>query len=221
MAYYINYPGLVHDTLPPDKRTVRHAKWLIALLSPLTWLKEEFFVHYMQGAVFPAWAPFTAYAKGERVSFNRSVWESLVENNNFLIPHPNSWKKVYESLIGAEERIRYSGHTLVLEYALNKMFSKTFRQPPLQSQIYITTQRVVNLGFIVGLNNDESSSAGFDDSVGYVRAGQVNELTEISQGPNFTIYAPNDIVGGEDAISRFAGQFVPQGINFNVQLYIP
>jgi hypothetical protein len=220
MPYFINYTTLVHDTLPPDKRTARHAKWLVALLSPLTWLKEEFFVHYMQGAVFPAWAPFTTYAKSDRVSFGRSAWESLIDNNNNLIPHPMSWKRVYESLIGAEERIRYSGHMLVLEYALNRMFSKTFRQPPLQSQIYITTHPVVNLAFIAGLINHESSSIGFDDSVGYVKAGQIDDETEISQGPNFTIHAPQNIVGGADAISRFAKQYVPQGITFNVQLYI-
>jgi hypothetical protein len=219
MAYSINYTNVVHDTLPPDKRSLKHAKWLIALLAPLTWLKDEFFGHYMQGANFPAFVPFSNYPKGARVTFNRTVWESLIDNNTHPIPHPVSWKRVYNTILGAEERIWYNGHTLVLEYALNRMFSKTFRQPPQQSDIYIITHRVTNLPFLVGGANYEGGSIGLDDSIGYIRAGQLFYPDETAQAANFTIYAPQAIPGGEDAIARFAKQYIPLGINFNVELY--
>ncbi|RYD57278.1 MAG: hypothetical protein EOP56_08185 [Sphingobacteriales bacterium] len=218
MPYNINYTSLVHDTLPPDKRTTRHSRWLVALLSPIVWLKEEFFGLYMQGATYAAFVPLTVYNKGTRVIFNRVIWESLMDNNNRLIPFPGYWKRLSIPVIGAEERVWYSGHTIVLEWALNKMFKRTFRQPPAQSDIYIVTNRVVNLPFFVSDGDvHNSSSVGLDDSVGYVKAEQMVYPGEVSPAGNFTIHAPQAMTGTGDALIRFAKQYTPQGIFIEVK----
>jgi hypothetical protein len=62
----------------------------------------------------------------------------------WLIPDPDSgnyWVKIQDNFIGANERALYSASRLVFEYALNKWFFTTFRQPSsddtVHSDIYI------------------------------------------------------------------------------------
>jgi hypothetical protein len=52
--------------------------------------------------------------------------------------NPFYWIKVSDNFIGANERVSYSAQKLIFEYALNRWFNTTFRQPVIgTSDIYI------------------------------------------------------------------------------------
>ncbi|RYD57010.1 MAG: hypothetical protein EOP56_09390 [Sphingobacteriales bacterium] len=224
MPYNIDYTELVYDTLPPDKRTTRHAKWLIALVSPLTWLKDLFFTDYLQGTTYAAYNPLTTYAKGDRVTLTKAVYESLQNSNtgNGVLANLGVWWiKVQDNYLGVDERVQYNGHKLILEYALNKWFGGTFRQPPLESDIYIENIAQSDLSFLVAATDNMSSPVGFTDSFGYVKGTNagVDELPEF----NFIIYVPTAIYSlftdPETIISEYAKQYVPVGLTFKIEEY--
>lgn len=219
MAYSINYTNLVYDNLPPDKRLPRHAKWLISLLSPLSWLKDLFFIDYWQGAVYPGYTPLTTYAKGDRVIWRRAVFMSL-QNGNILhpIPQPGWWTKVQDNYMGLEERILYNGHKLVLEVALNKWMETTFRQLPGISDIYITTIAPTDLSFIAGADEPSSSWVGRTDSLGYV-GDTLAQLPEDNFIINVPIAVYTALPHADELISSFAKQYVPVGIKFIIETY--
>ena len=104
-------------------------------------------------------------------NFNPDHWTALTGS---------VWYKIAPSYIGAQERAQYNAQKLIMEWALNRWFRTAFRQPTAfqdgttstpygvfytpVSDIYITTVAVVNVTFLSGENESESSHSGETDS---------------------------------------------------------
>lgn len=219
--YDINYNTLATQTLPPDKRYTKMVAFVRILLSPLQYLNNLWFVGYRTGTTAPAYAAGT-YAKYAQVKYNKIVYESLIAGNTALPTDTTKWKVVQENFIGLFERITYNGQKLVLEYALNKWFGTTFRQPPSVSDIYVSTNTIGTPFFRVGDVETISSSSRNDGSSEFV----INSYTVALQY-NFTIFVPvavynalDPLMANNEAIFRaFANKYIPAGLTYNITTY--
>jgi hypothetical protein len=220
-VYDIDYSITGPQLLPPDKRRTRMLAWIKALLSPLQYLQLLVFTSYKQGSTAPQYAA-GAYNKGDRVVYFFSVYESLVAANTSVPTTPGYWVKVQDNFIGVDERVKYSGAKLVLEYALNKWFVTQFRQPPAQSDIYITVNQIVLNGFIIGATEARSSKIGITGSSEYIGSTSIS-----AAGSNMDIHMPLAVFNAlastnaqRDSIVRaFVNKYVTAGIIYSVLTY--
>lgn len=219
--YDINFNTLATETLPPDKRFTRMVAFVRILLSPLQYLNNLWFVGYRTGTTAPAYTSGT-YAKYAQVKYNKIVYESLVAGNTALPTDTTKWKVVQQNFIGLFERITYNGQKLVLEYALNKWFGTTFRQPPSVSDIYVSTNSIGIPVFRIGGTESISSSVSNASSSEFV----INNYT-IAVQYNFTIYVPvavynaldSTMLNNEAIFRSFANKYIPAGLTYNITTY--
>jgi len=134
----------VVNTLPLDQRLPYWKIFVRALVSPIVWL-YELFNGFMYNSVDTGyWSSIITYSKGDRVRDISGVYESLTDSNlNNPITDTTYWYKVLNYFIGADERAVYNGRKINFEWALNRYFNTTFRQPndpvtPTPSDIFIT-----------------------------------------------------------------------------------
>lgn len=210
------------ELLPPDKRYKNNIAIITALLKPLQWAHDLFFQSYYIGSAAQNFAPGT-YNYGQQVIYNKQVYESLVDNNGNTPPSSN-WELVQDNFIGVKERSLYNGNKLILEYALNKEFSTTFRQPnnpvtPTNSDIYITKISAVLTGFRIGSTNTGSSMIGASSA-----SGSIGGKTPFVYVYNFSVNIPTSLATSLGAnyiviISSFVVQYAAAGIRFTVTTY--
>lgn len=216
MAIYdINYTRKVVELLPIEKRTVKHIKWLRALIGQVQFLRDKWLGDYRTGSSAPAWSAGT-YAKGATVKYKGVVYESLVDSNTDTPPSSN-WRVYLPSFIGVEQRRWFDDHKLTLEYALNKRFGATFRQPiDGNSNIYIGKNAATQVGFLVGETEDYSSRVDESGNGKTVGLGQV--FVNIN---NFTIYIKTDLYAtiNEQEVRQFTDPYVTAGTHYNIQTY--
>jgi len=219
--YDINFDNQVQDLIPPDKRTTNFVTLLQSVAKPLQYVRDLIFDSYKKGATAPDYVA-GVYAKYDQVVYNKSVYESLVDGNNVAPSDLTKWKLIQANFIGVDERILYNGGKLILEYALNKWFDTTFLQPPLVSDIYLTTNPTLLSVFRVGYSEDESSSvADF--------ASSENVFNDYLFTPSIglTINIPVAVfnaLGADDAtreavVRNFADKYVITGVFYDIQTY--
>lgn len=99
------------------------------------------------------------------------------------------WIPVQSNFIGANERASYSCSKLIFEYALNKWFGTTFRQPPVgTSDIYITTNSNSNNELYVFSNARNAVFSVAKQDVQYIYSE-----TPATGVADFSIYFPTAI----------------------------
>jgi hypothetical protein len=76
--------------LPPDKRNKNTTAYLSSLLKPLQWVRDLWFSEYNTGTTAAAFSTAAPYAKYDRVLYNKSVYESLIDNNTD-VPTTSNW----------------------------------------------------------------------------------------------------------------------------------
>jgi hypothetical protein len=219
--YDIDFSKFTPEMLPPDKRNNRFTLWVTIILSPLQYLRDLFFGSYRTGSEAPAYAAGT-YAKYAQVKYNKSVYESLKAGNTDAPTVTASWKLVQQNFIGLSERIYYTGQKLTLEYAMNKWFGTTFRQPNLQSDIYITNNALAISVFRIAADED-SSSVVFNETSSELVINDYN----FAVAYNFTVNCPvavynalSAVAGNREKIFRaFVDKYVPAGITYNIVTY--
>lgn len=219
--YDIDFSKLGVQVLPPDKRFTRQAAWQKVILSPLQYLRDLWFGSYRTGSEAPVYAAGT-YAKYDQVVYNKAVYESLIDGNTNPPTDTASWKLVQTNYIGLYERITYNGQKLVLEYAMNKWFGTTFRQPPLVSDIYININTLSIPVFVVGATESESSVVYTTGSSEFV----INSYSVAVQY-NFTIFCPVAVydaldplmINNEKIFRAFVDKYVPAGITYEITTY--
>lgn len=178
--FNIDFENLKENVLPPNYRTVVHSKWLQAFMDVMQYLRNKILGDYRTGSYYSTWSAGT-YNIHDRVMFEQVVYESL-EDGNTDQPPSSKWAVWLPSFIGADERKYFNGQKVVLEYALNRYYGTTFRQPPLVSDIYIDNLGSSIVGFVVGIDEAYCSTVAQTD---------VNGLTDW----NFlTTYALGDVV---------------------------
>jgi len=219
--YDITYSNRVVEMLPPDKRYSKTVAWFKAIVKQFQYLHTDVFVDFRTGSDYPVYST-GSYNKFDRVIYGQSVYESLV-NSNTAVPTDTSKWRVYElHFLGVEDRLKYNGQSLVLNYALNDRFGTNYRQPPLQSDIYFTTNTPVVDVFLIGGDEANSSLVYLDSSSEFI----VNSYIFVSFN-NFVIRIPVAVYTGlsTDALARekivrgFVDQILPAGITYTIQTY--
>jgi hypothetical protein len=217
----INYNQKTVELLPPDKRGNKMVAWVKSLLSQVQYCRDKILGDYKLGSSYSVWAAGT-YTKGQRVIYGQSVYECIVATTTSTPTTVSDWRVYLQYFIGVDERIMYDHLKLTLEYALNKRFGTTFKQPPLVSDIYITTNTPNTNVFIVGSNENESS---------IVYIGNSNEVVIDSYSfaifNNYTIYIPSAVYTAlgstsserESTVRNFADKYNTIGLNYNIQTY--
>lgn len=136
----------------------RQTKWIVFVRSLLSYMQylNYLFRYYIGNSVDSGyWSALVTYDKGNRVRSLQGVYESIVDGNiGNPITDTDYWIKVLDSFIGVKERVRYNGRVLTFEWALNRYFNTTFRQPdhvetPTRSDIYITDVSRVGRSFVM------------------------------------------------------------------------
>lgn len=221
--YDLSFNQKAVELLPPDKRRSIFVKWVQSLLSQNTWNHTKIFVDYKTGAVYPAYFVGATYNAGDRVIFGQSVYESLVNGNTSSPDDATKWRLYQLFFVGTDERVKYNHEKIVLEYALNRRFQTTFRQPPLISDIYIN-KNPKGLGvFVVGAIEEESSVTYFDASAEFI----INDYSFTTAYYNFTVFVPLAVYNGvstspsarEGIFRNFIDLYNTIGLNYNIQTY--
>lgn len=222
--YDIDTDQQVIELLPPDKRFAGLVAFFqVFLRSTVQWLRNRLLDDYRNGSTAPAYVAGT-YAYGAFVNYQKGIYVSLIDNNTDAPTVTASWYKTQNNFIGLNERILYNGNTIVLEYALNRWFGTTFRQPGTGlSDIYLLTNAKPLAIFRFAVSEAISTAVYLDRSTQFV----FNNDSVNTAFVNLTINVPlavynalDTIPTNRDAIIRsFADKYVYSGITYNIVTY--
>ena len=214
MIYDINFYNKVVEILPPDKRESKNLSWLFALISGVEYLREKILVDFKTGSSYSDWTAGT-YAKGDKVVYKKVIYESLIDSNTDT-PTSSNWSLYLNTFIGSDDRVKYNGQKLVLEYALNQYYKTTFRQPNDTPDIYIETLGYTLQGFLIGSTENYSSDVAQTTSSGFI-----GSLTPFLQTYNFKIWFPTAVYSAtnESEVRTFVNKIVPTSLNYSIDTY--
>jgi hypothetical protein len=225
--YQTDYNAFVVEQLPPDKRITKEGdqnkmvNWLQAnVATPMQYLNDLMFTDIATGANYSAYDAGTTYARGDKVQYKQSVYESYDDSNVGNTPDaPNSlyWFVRQDNYVGIDERIQYNCSCLVFTYALNKRFGGAFVQPPLISDIYILNNATAIQSFVAS-DGGNASAVSKTNSTGFV----INDPF-YTKNDDFTIYFPtaiyDAILGGDEEIRQFADKYNAAGLTYSIEAY--
>ena len=237
--YNVDEQSLASQLLPPNKRQPIYGALTTDWLSGMQRC-NDIFNDYING--FVSATPYSSslsYARGALVIaqflYGSVVYESQQDGNTGnQITDTDWWQPVSPNFIGVEERTSYSCSRVLYEWALNRWFGTTFRQPtaigtdiysPL-SDIYILTNYIYYGVFHVGLSEISSSAAG---PYGSNAAVPLTNTASTAGTDNFTIYVPGIVYSSlpgysgpgtvDNLIRRFADTLCCYGLNYNIVVY--
>lgn len=220
--YQIDYKIAIENVLVPDKRTKKTVSFNKALVSEVANNHELLFATYKEYSAVPVWTAGTFY-KNELVKYGKSIFQSIIDGNTTEPTYSDNWRLVSDNFLGSDFRLKIRGGKLNLEYALNTWFDSTFRQPPLVSDIFLTTNPVTPITvFRVGDENFNSSTVYLDRSVEFV----INSYSFDEQF-NLVINVPIDkfnSLGDTDAvrdsvIKNFVNKYINAGLTYKITTY--
>ena len=220
--YQIDYDVAVENLIVPDKRQPIMVALNKVLAKTVSVSHDMLFNTYKSGAILPNWIA-GSYAKGYRVRYGNSIFQSDIDSNTDEPTFSNNWILVTDNFLGNDFRLSIRGEKLNLEYALNYWFNTIFRQPPLVSDIYLTTNEVLTVSvFRVGISENESSKVYANTSSELI----VNNYTFLNQY-NLTINIPivtyNSLALTDDArnsiVRSFADKYINAGITYIINTY--
>lgn len=222
--FNVDFDQKAVELLPPDKRFKVHVGWVRSLLSQNQYNHTDIFVDYKTGSTYPLWNNLGSWNKGQRVIYGQSVYESLVDNNTDLPTNTNTWRVYQTFFIGTDERIMYNSQKLVLEYALNRKFGTTFRQPPLISDIFINLPVQAVNPFVVAENEEESSDVFTTFSSEFIL--DVYSFS-VTASFDYTINVPQavydalsiDPLARDKIIRQFVDRYNTAGMFYNIITY--
>ena len=221
--YDFNISDATVQLMPPDKRKNNNVSIFKAMIAkPLQWSRDNFFSSYYTGSTAGNYAP-GSYNKGQQVVYNKAVYESLFDVNTDT-PTTSKWFLVQDNFLGIDERILYNGNKLTLEYALNKEYGTTFRQPndpvtPTPSDIYISNIAAVITGFRIGSTEAGSSSIGVTTA-----SASIGGKIPFIYTNNFKVNIPTALAASLGAsyiniIGNFVQKYAAASLRFTIQTY--
>lgn len=169
--YDITFSDEWNKLIPPSKRSKEFLDWGKALLKPLQWLRDLFFVDYVLGNTSAQYDNTATYLKGERVQYNHQVYEAQATTTGNLPTDVNFWMLVQADFRGTNQRIGFNAQLLKFEFILNQWFGTTFVQPvynppSANSDIWIENEFVDDGSFVMGPSDGIGSfmgPSGFND----------------------------------------------------------
>lgn len=215
--YNIDPVLYTNSVLPVNKRKPVHISWLIALNKGLYWL-NGLLNDYIYGVQYPYYDGGVTYNYGDRVDGSPSntnyIYESLVDSNTANpLTDSTKWLKVLPTSVGANDRRYFTANKMCFEYALNKYFRTTFRQPTgvdsygYRSDIYIDNNEITTPNLFIGDDGTLSYTMGYtyeDRSSGYILDDTATYLPY-----QYTIYVPNTLLAtyGEQSVRNIADKY--------------
>jgi hypothetical protein len=198
MDYNIFYPIVTQNLLPVSKRKTGFlALFDILFHDTIAKWQSVWANNYLRGTdISNAWVIGSTYNYNDIVvGADNQVYQSLVASNTNHNPTTTTgyWWLVETNFVGVYERIAYNAQILTFEYALNKWFRTTFRQPPSLPDIYIVNNTITPNVFVVGGLESNSSTSYYYNFLNYQYV--IDNMQVWASG---TIYAANDIVVGSN-----------------------
>lgn len=227
----IDFNNQAEDLLPPDKRDVNTLSLLKGAFKALQRVRDTLLGAMKTGSTAPAWTA-TTYQLYDQVIYNKQVFESRIADNTAEPTDPAAWYRILPNFIGTDARQFFDGTKLLFEYALNDWFGSAFAQPTSiepapdyylpKSDIYLTTNEIINPVFRVGISEAESSTVGLYDSseaVGndYSFAAQYGLTINIPNTLFLTLGASTE--EREKTVRNFADKYITAGIFYDINPY--
>ena len=214
--YNINFDQQGAELLSPDKRDSNSLVIIRSLLTSLQWCRDLLFTSYKTGSQAQAFA-VGHYKMYDQVIYNKAVYYSLIDLNTDL-PTAATWLKIQDNFLGVDERVKFNGQNIVLEYALNQQFGGTFRPPGSSSlsDIYLTNAPFTAAGFRIGQTEVFSTSVGQT-----ISSDQIGLRYSFIQVSNFQINIKSSVFSltNEPTIRDFVNNYIPISLNFIVTPY--
>lgn len=217
--YDISTDQAAIDQFPPDKRNPQTLALMQALLYAAQWSRDLVLGSFKTGSTAPVWSA-GAYTLYYQVKFGKSIYECVTDGTTNDPTNTTDWRLIQENFIGVDERIKYNGQKIVLEWALNTEFDGVFRQPVtgLNSDIYITNIAASLAGFRIGADESgvDVSSIGQDTS-----SDSIGGTYPFVQLNNFQINFPAALYSltNEEAIRNFIDKYIPSSLNYVILIY--
>lgn len=196
MDYNINFPVTTQNLLPVNKRKPTYLALFDSLFNQTIALWNTIWANnYLKGTnITNAWNSGSTYNVNDIVvGKDNQVYQSLVASNIGNDPTTTTgyWWLIENNFVGVYERCAYNAQILTFEYALNKWFRTTFRQPTALSDIYIVNNQITPNIFIWG---------GAKPSIFYYFNFQCSQpiINNMQVWSSATTYAANDIVVGSN-----------------------
>jgi len=222
MITSVNYINLIKALLVPDKRTPNNIAWNTALVDRVDNEHINIFNYYKAGQIAPFWSA-TTYNIDDRVRYGKTIFQNTISGNTIQPTFDNTWVVISDNFIGVDNRVLFTGEKLTLEFALNQWFDTQFKQPPLVSDIYISTNSISDSTFIVGNIDDETSLVGNNTSLEFITDSYINAATFY----NMIIWVPNiklstlgtTLADQQNTVRVFGDKYVNAGITYAVSGY--
>jgi hypothetical protein len=119
------------ELLPSVLRKPKQIAWLRVLLTPLKYICDLLLKDYFDGVVYNSYNNATTYYKYQRITWtDNGVYELRVTSSVGVLPTGSSlsatnWRKILDTYIGLNERVKYNSQIIILEHAINKHFKVT------------------------------------------------------------------------------------------------
>lgn len=165
--YDVDFDQVSRELYPTHKRKDILLKVAYSLCKPLN-DSNLFFQYFREGAAFSAYSNVTTYTYGQYVQYQRRVYFRTEVTDGYtagITPKNTTyWTLILQSFIGSDERVKFGPSKLIYEYALNRVFETTFRQPSVgTSDIYITNLNTEDDSFYVGELDEDTSTVSQSD----------------------------------------------------------
>lgn len=210
------------NLIPGRKRGKNHIAFIYALMDALAYLKTVVYDIYVTGSSDPVYTAGT-YTQGTRKIYRLGVYEVIVESTSAAPNNTSAWRKLQDYRVGAFARRNYSGNKLSLEFALNSIFGTAWGGLPYYGYIYITTNADTVGSFIIGEEEDESSTVEeFDSSEAiYEDAYEADRINFIIHFPviEYTALGPNP-ESRETTVRNVVDKFIYAGIKYSITTYV-
>lgn len=219
--FNITYNDRIVELLPPDKRYPKTVAFFRAVVKQLQYLHKDIFIDFKTGSIYSKWVTGT-YNKGDKVIYGSSVYESLIGSNTFAPNVETAWRLYQINFVGIDEQLKYNFQKLVFEYAINKRFGGTYRQPPLFSDIFLQVNSIIFSPFRVSSIENKSSYVGVEEGTEFIGTNS-NFLTNYNLEINVidTVYDAIDPTNQNtvNIIKGFANKYIPAGLTYIINKY--
>lgn len=224
MDYNINYKGVAKENNVPDKRTTNHLDFVDCLFSIENQnIHDSLFKVYKLLSSASDWNSTTTYSRRDIVKYAKAVYQSLEDNNTDNPAGSSKWFLISENFLGLDFRLKINSSKLALEFAINTWFGTTFRQPPLVSDIFFTTNNAPSINvFRVG-GSENNSSVVYNDKSSEFVINQYNFNNQYNANLNVPVAVFNTL-GTTNlirnlAVRDFVDKYIAVGIKYLVTTY--
>lgn len=223
----VNFFQTAQELSPSFRRIETEIEGINAMFAePLNDL-NLIFKWYREGSTASNFNPATAYNFGDVFRYSKVVYLKNHVTEGYsagILPTDTRYfTKILNSFVGANERVKYNSSKIVFEYALNKFFETTFRQPPLVSDIYIDRDFSDFTDFWISEIDPPTAKVGLTDT----DTVYVDEDETTRSNYDYVIYIPLAVFNAladnnttrERVVRSFADKINASGFLYLVQTY--